>query len=109
MHTSFDSRTASAFVSEGSERVKTATLSFKLNYGLASLSGQSLSDSESDPSPRDWAQMVSLLAACCSGIPVSLQRGQRFGWWQADPDKLPLTTPNVPSSAAWVRIPAPAA
>ncbi len=29
-----DNRTASVFVSEGSERVKTATLSFKLNYGL---------------------------------------------------------------------------
>ncbi len=29
-----DSRTAIVFVSEGSERVKTATLSFKLNYLL---------------------------------------------------------------------------
>jgi hypothetical protein len=32
VHTSCDSRTAIVFVSEGSERVKTATLSFKLNY-----------------------------------------------------------------------------
>ncbi len=32
MHTSGDSRTASAFISEGHEGVKTATLSFKLNY-----------------------------------------------------------------------------
>jgi hypothetical protein len=31
VHTSCDSRTAIVFVSEGSERVKTATLSFKLN------------------------------------------------------------------------------
>jgi hypothetical protein len=32
VHTSCDSRTAIVFVSEGSERVKTATLSFKLNH-----------------------------------------------------------------------------
>jgi hypothetical protein len=32
VHTQCESRTASAFVSEGSERVKTATLSFELNY-----------------------------------------------------------------------------
>ncbi len=32
MHTSCDSRTAIVFVSEGSERFKTATLSFKLNH-----------------------------------------------------------------------------
>jgi hypothetical protein len=31
VHTSCDSRTAIVFVSEGSERVKTATFSFKLN------------------------------------------------------------------------------
>ncbi len=37
MHTSFDSRTAIVFVSEGSERVKTATLSFKLNQAAVRL------------------------------------------------------------------------
>ncbi len=35
VHTSCDSRTAIVFVSEGSERVKTATLSFKLNQVLS--------------------------------------------------------------------------
>ncbi len=34
VYTSCDSRTAIVFVSEGSERVKTATLSFKRNYSL---------------------------------------------------------------------------
>jgi hypothetical protein len=35
VHISCDSRTTIVFVSEGSERVKTATLSFKLNQVLS--------------------------------------------------------------------------
>ncbi len=38
VHTSCDSRTAIVFVSEGSEGVKTATLSFKLNQVLSDMS-----------------------------------------------------------------------
>jgi hypothetical protein len=38
VHTSCDSRNAIVFVNEGSERVKTATLSFKLNQVLSNSS-----------------------------------------------------------------------
>jgi hypothetical protein len=41
VHTLCDSRTASVFVSEVSEGVKTATLSFKLNYARAGSLDQS--------------------------------------------------------------------